>query len=62
MAIDLESIFGKENLTVDARGFVISLLKSMPMQQISRRFLYAQWLRRVGDEPRPGELDDVGAL
>ena len=62
MAVDIESIVGKENMNLDARERVQTLLRGLPQTVTTKRYLYARWLRLLGQTPGPGELDAVGKV
>ena len=62
MAVDVEGIVGKENMSLDARARVQALLRALPTPIPTKRYLYARWLKLLGVEPQPGELDAVGKV
>lgn len=59
MAVDLEMIVGKDNMDLAKRATVAEIVRGLPMEDTTKRFLFARWLRLVGHEPQPGELDAV---
>ena len=59
MAVDLASIVGADNMTLDAKEKVISILKQLQAPATTKRFLYARWARLVGVQAQPADIDRV---
>lgn len=59
MADALTAIIGVDNLTAAAKDTVISLLSMAKLPPTSRRYLYAQWARRVGVDLSAADTDRV---
>lgn len=59
MADNLTALVGVANMTAAAKPTVIRILASSPLPPTSRRYLYAQWARRVGVALDPADTDHV---
>ncbi len=59
MAVDVASIVGAENMSLDAKEKVITILKQLPAPATTKRFLYARWARLLGVQAIPADIDRV---
>ncbi len=62
MAIDMEEVVGKENMTVDAKDIVIELLRVLPLAAHEIKAAFFDWARQSGYTPTAQDAGAVAGL
>ena len=59
MAVDIETLVGKENMEYAARAIVLDLIRKIPESAVTKRYLFGRWMRLVGRHPSAADVDAV---
>lgn len=59
MAVDISELVGPDNMTIERKDAVISLLQNLPTTATSKRYLFGRWARIIGFHPSKEDLNKV---
>lgn len=59
MSVDIEGIVGQANMDLNQKHAVINLIRGLPISTVAKRYLFSRWMRVLGKEPTPADIDQV---